>query len=404
MPSELADLDLQELQGFLVVQHERVEPPTYCVEWCPSMLRDASLLTIDLALALVERRCVLQDAYPWNILWRGHKPFFVDLTSIVPQHDKIIWPAYAQLQAFALRPLELCSHGKGRLARLLMHDNINGITLPEYYRHLPGWSWRHPRATLEFHLDRMLQRHPNFKRRILGASVGRTKQISTSIRRRFLTSIRGRLERFCFRDNDDPWQGYYQSIPSAVDKDRKVEIVGELLERFHPETVTDLGCNTGVFSVLAAERGARVISIDSSENCISSLYGRARRYNLGINPVVSDVLCPTPPFGFMGTQYPGLIQRAEADLVLCLGLMHHLHINGRQSFDRIASLVATLARRQLIFEFVARNDANVELLDTNRTIDYTLDSVVSTLSAHFSTIQTLESDRETRRILICSKQ
>ena len=38
----------------LVLAHSRVQTVSYCTEWCPSMHRDAGLLTLDLALELSE--------------------------------------------------------------------------------------------------------------------------------------------------------------------------------------------------------------------------------------------------------------------------------------------------------------------------------------------------------------
>ena len=48
------------------------------------MLRDAALLTLDLNIALLDYDCMLQDAYPWNVLFDSSQPVFVDFTSIVP--------------------------------------------------------------------------------------------------------------------------------------------------------------------------------------------------------------------------------------------------------------------------------------------------------------------------------
>ncbi len=96
-------------------------------------------------------------------------------------------------------------------------------------------------------------------------------------------------------------------------------------------------------------RGAR--AIDSDESCIERLYRTAKDGRRAITASIDDVLCPTPASGFMGREFPDLMARAEGEMVLCLGLMHHLHVNGR----------------------------------------------------HFSTIEALPSDRPTRTILLCGK-
>ena len=99
------------------------------------------------------------------------------------------------------------------------------------------------------------------------------------------------------------------------------------------------------------------------------------------------------------TQHDG----RDVDTVLCLALMHHLHITGRQSFERIAELLNDVTGRHLIFEFVARDDANIPLLPQRRHIDYSLESVVAALGRHFKDIDVRSSDRATRRLLVCRK-
>jgi len=90
-------------------------------------------------------------------------------------------------------------------------------------------------------------------------------------------------------------------------------------------------------------------------------------------------------------------------VVMCLGLMHHLHLNGRQTFQRIAELLDAASNRHLIFEFVGKDDANIDHLPQRRTIDYSLESVRESLALHFPHIQTFDSDRSTRKLLLCSK-
>jgi hypothetical protein len=105
----------------------------------------------------------------------------------------------------------------------------------------------------------------------------------------------------------------------------------------------------------------------------------------------------------MAEQFPSFVERAKSETVLCLGLMHHLHITGRQPIAAIAGMLARLAERALVFEFVAKDDANVERIESNRVIDYTLDSVLAALQQHFRTVEPQASDRDTRRLIVCIK-
>ena len=403
VPSAVTELAVPEANAPLVIHHETVSPTTYCTEWCPSMLRDAARAIVGLSLALLDRRCLLQDCYPWNVLFRGIDPVFIDLTSIVAAEGPLLWQPYEQFQAFFLRALILAADSKGRVARSLAMNYISGITLDVLYETVgTAYKVTHPSLLVGYHADRFIQRKPALKTRLLRSVAGRTAPDERA-RRRFFEGLGRRLDGFGFGGDGDVWSAYYAEIGATVDRQAKTTVVTAILDRLRPTSVVDLGCNTGAFSVLAAERGAQVIGIDSSEACIERLYAKAKADRLAITPLVADVLCPTPAFGFMGVQYPGLIERAASDTALCLGLMHHLHISGRQSFERIAALMGALARRHLIFEFVARDDDNNALLGAGRAIDYDLDHVVAALREHFADIEVMESDRPTRKILVCTK-
>ncbi len=404
VPTRRATFSLEGVPKGLVLHHKRIEPLSYCVEWCPSMLRDAGLATLDLVLAALRHGLMLQDAYPWNVLFDGSKAVFVDLTSIVPPDPAVIWPAHEQFEAFFFRPLALASQGYGDVARGLLYNNITGIGLDTFYR-LTSTTYhlRHPGLCFAHWLDRRLQRSTALKTKLRKMAERVASSITPEVRTRFLNRLTRRLKAFSFRVDGDPWANYYDEISDKFDKQAKVQTIRTLLERLAPETVLDVGCNTGVFSIVAAKCGTRVTSVDSSESCIELLYATAKKDSLPITPLISDVLCPTPSYGFMSQQYPSLWQRTASDVVLCLGLMHHLHLTGRQSLERIVELVSTVTNRHLIFEFVGMNDANIERLPERREINYTLETVATTLKSRFENVQVHPSDRETRRLLVCRK-
>jgi len=399
-----SDIELESFDSGCVVEHKRIRPMTYCVEWPPVMLKEAALATLELLLALLENDLSLQDAYPWNIVFEGPRPVFVDLTSIVAVDEQYIWPAFAQYQAFFSRPLELAANGKGNLARSFLYNNISGISARDFYRNLSSTrKLLKPGLALGVLFDSLVQKRGNLKTQVKHAVQSSMRHVSKDVRLRFVRALRNKIQTFSFTEIKDIWTVYYRDMDETVDRDSKIHFIEKIMERVNPKTVTDLGCNTGCFSVIAARRGAKVIAIDSSEACANTLFDAARNENLAINPIVSDVICPTPPFGFLGTQYPGLAERGRSEMVFCLALMHHLHISGRQSFDRIAQLMDAFTTNYLVFEFVAKDDSNNDLIGAGREIDYDLATVKTALAKYFADIEEHDSDRPTRKLLLCSK-
>ena len=400
----VANIELEGFDGGLVLEHEKLSPVTYCSEWCPSMLRSAAQLTLDLHEELIDRDMGLQDAYPWNIVFDGPLPRFVDLTSIAPGDPSSLWPAQEQFEAFFFRPLALSCEGKGAAVRALLLNNIEGINLPMFHRLVSaGYKLRHPGTGALLLIDGWLQGSAKGKSWAYQFAENAVRDVSKDTRKAFVRRLNHRIDGLTSGVVSDPWKSYYADLGSDIDPVVKLDAVSGILARLHPETVLDLGCNTGVFSLRAAEIGAKVVALDSSEACIEGVFRQAEHTNASVSPVISDVVCPAAGGGFLGIQYPNLWHRVRSDVVLCLGLMHHLHVNGRQSFDRIARLMDVTARKAVVFEYVAMDDANVPRITGRRPIDYSLETVEDALRVYFPRIDRLPSDRPTRSLLVCER-
>ncbi|MCP4216132.1 MAG: hypothetical protein GY765_15895 [bacterium] len=406
VPTETTDYTVNEADCDLVFKHKRIKPLSYCVEWCPSMLKEAALATLRLNIKLLEKNCFLQDAYPWNILFEGTTPVFVDLTSIVPIDANLIWPAYQQFINFFLNPLKLMANKKGDIARLLLTEYIDGIPIHQLAKHLKlSYKLKHPWQSLAAKIStRMAGKiQDNVKLKQKFQDKIKAIKIDNTIRKRFFNNLLKKVEAISVKPGKSTWENYYEAIAPSVEQQKKIEIVGGLLDRVKPATVLDIGCNTGRFSILAAQKGARVTSLDNGADAVECLYREAVEKGHDIHPLVINILNPTPAFGFMSNQFPPLIQRCKSEVVLCLGVMHHLHVNGRQPFDRIAQLLDAVCEKALIFEYVDYKDDNLHLLDHGRPIKYSMEEVSSHLAKYFK-IEVFESDRSTRNLLLCTKK
>jgi len=106
----LADPDVRQLyearDGQIVLEHERVDFPSFPYEWTPGMLHAAATLTLDLAQALLADGLGLKDGTPYNILFRGPEPVFIDVLSFERREEgDATWLPYAQFVRTFLLPL-----------------------------------------------------------------------------------------------------------------------------------------------------------------------------------------------------------------------------------------------------------------------------------------------------------
>ncbi|MFZ7127504.1 MAG: hypothetical protein ACOWWM_15215 [Desulfobacterales bacterium] len=80
VPTDISEISTEEYN--LVLRHETIPYVSYPIEWCSAMLMDAAILICNLQKRLLTENLVLKDGHPFNILFKGTKPYFVDIGSI----------------------------------------------------------------------------------------------------------------------------------------------------------------------------------------------------------------------------------------------------------------------------------------------------------------------------------
>jgi precorrin-6B methylase 2 len=191
----------------------------------------------------------------------------------------------------------------------------------------------------------------------------------------------------------------------------KQKAVLEVLQARSPRTVLDVGANTGWYSVLAAGLGASVIALEADESCVDILYGRAKKQGLRILPLkvafgeLTLEICSSG--NAAGPLYRAGVDRLSADLVLVLGLVHHLVLGEGRSIDSVFEVLSKLAKKTLVLEFVALEDDKVRgdpaffpNLSRFDATTYNLDMVLQAGRRHFSSAEVRASRPATRTLLV----
>lgn len=82
-------------------------------------------------------------------------------------------------------------------------------------------------------------------------------------------------------------------------------------------------------------------------------------------PLLADIADPSPAIGWANSERASLIERAKADVVVALALVHHLAIGRNVPLVMIAQLLARLAPN-LVVEWVPKEDPMVRRLLASR--------------------------------------
>jgi SAM-dependent methyltransferase len=352
------------------------------------MFRDAALTTISVGKALSKCGYIMADAHPWNILFDGCKPLFVDFGSILPLERRSIWP-YMAFRAYFLFPLYLMTHGFKSVVRSMQLQVFPVFNLGDFTRLMLGrmplkllWKLRRE--------DRWLLNHSD-------GPTGEFFDRLSELVRLAPSSSSGTTEWSAYQSiGEREGEGPRDKWPS------KLRSVDQLLSEKRPETVLDIGCNKGWFSRLAANYGAKVVGMDVDEPSLVAVYRKGQREGLPVTPLLGDICQPTPAHG-VGGVYRSAQERLHVDGVLSLATVHHLVFKQGMSFEAIARIHAAFAGKWLLIEFMPADDEHVRSMMTPRHGWYTLDRFRSALESQFRHVTILESSPKPRQYLLCTR-
>ncbi len=414
--SELTYLTTES--GKAVLRHRRVPVQSYCYEWLPAMLQDAALLTLDLCIRLAEHGLTLQDGHPWNILFDGTKPVYVDAGSIVPARDDILWAPYQQFRNFFLFPLYLYAAGEDHIARWLMRDYLGGVSDDDLLAALPAsFKLRHPQRTLGVAIPKAVsklfeQLPDDMQQRFLSISkAANSGPGQGKLKLKFLRSLRRNVESLKLPSVTSQWARYYktqdkkyfQSDLSPGDWQRKHEAVGKILTELRPNSVLDVGANAGHYSELAATCGARVTACESDIAALAHCHQSARGKGANILPLVVNVFSAAPTPGRGGVACPGPIERFKSELVMGLAVIHHVVAIQRIPLARICEMFAELSEHWLLLEFAKPLQAKIGVSPVPALDDFDADELEKCLRQHFKSVRRFPSYPDDRKLFLCEK-
>lgn len=354
-----------------VVRHERIAFPCYPYEWPAEMLHASGLLTLDLALAAFDEGLGLKDATPWNVLFRGPTPVFVDWLSVERRdpHDPT-WLPYAQFVRTFILPL-IAHREFGIPLDQIFLARRDGLEPEDLYRASGRLARLKPSLLANATLPTWLSRGS----RADDAATWKPRRIADAERARFVlrsvfTRLRRALNRLTPGAAASHWTGYMAGKSHYTDADfaRKERFVQAALDQLRPTRAMDIGCNTGHFSALAARAGASVVALDGDAAVAGHVWRRAETERLDILPLVVNVARPSPATGWRNAESPSFLERAEGhvDLVLMLAVLHHLLVTERVPLRDVLHLAADLTRDAAVIEFVAPEDPMFRRLTRGR--------------------------------------
>ncbi len=360
---------------------------SYPYEWSFGMLKDAALLTLDVHADAAADGFTLRDASSFNVLFSRGRPILIDTLSIAPAEPGAPWPAYRQFCEHFLAPLALMARRDVRLGQLL-RTNLEGVPLDLAASLLPGRTRFGLGLGAHVHLHARSQRRHERRGDAAGADA-RKATIGRTQAEAWIDSLRRTVAGLEWRPEGTEWADYERADPADENALAKDALVRAMLDAAGGAVVWDLGANVGRHSRIAAALDRRVVAWDIDPAAVERHYRALRaRGETRILPLLVDLANPTPAVGWSLTERRSFLDRADADVVVALALIHHLAIGRNVPLPLVADLLAGLAPNAIV-EWVGRDDPMVRrLLATREDVfdGYTLEGFRAAFGARFEVV------------------
>ncbi|MGB7264304.1 MAG: class I SAM-dependent methyltransferase [Terracidiphilus sp.] len=345
--------------GDFWLRHPRIEPISYPWEWTLAQWRDAAELTLRVASQSIAAGWTLKDATPLNIVFAGARPILVDVLSFERRDlHSSVWLAYGQFVRTFLLPMVAARYLNWPLeATLFFRD---GFEPAQIYQALPRWRRLSPHLLDVVTLATLFERPIAKQNRLKKPPVAADPALISHILQKRLARLGKQIRHVSAPAGSSQWSEYSQRAGHyrSADKMEKQEFVRDVLQRCGPLSVLDIGANTGTYSLIAANAGAKVVALDSDSAALEILWRAAAERNMPITALVANIARPTPAAGWRNREHLSLLDRLTGgfDMVLMLAVIHHLILREQVPLTHIADLSASLTLRWLLLEWVPPSD------------------------------------------------
>ena len=161
------------------------------------------------------------------------------------------------------------------------------------------------------------------------------------------------------KGRDSRWSEYQTAADhySEEERRRKQEFVDRVLQMLRPNRCSTSAPTPAILPHRCPRSRSRRCLGHRCRLLRSQLERGAGRWPADL-PLIADVARPTPAVGWCNTESLTLLERARQrfDCVMMLGILHHLLLADQIPMGDVAELLASLARRWSIVEWVPKTD------------------------------------------------
>lgn len=378
----------------LVLEHEFVNPVSYCFEWSPKTFYDYTLFMADFLLKLSNADLGLNDGHALNTTIANGSFLFLDFGAI--------------------------KQGVTRKATLIEYINTHIIPVALFgkkqakkaYLFLKNMGLQYTAADIQGYLN---QKEYDAIVDLYDLALRVNTQEDMQL---FIKRARNCI--FLFSDTEirTRWEGYQNDEWDwSVNKNKwssKMTNVMKMIEEVNPDTITDLAGNMGWYGSYMRDKLEYSVIVDMDYNCIDYLWEKIKELDIkNVIPISMSLCSPTLDYyrddairenGIIPWR-KNAIERFQSKMVLALAIVHHLAFAQQLTFEEIINQVALFTSQYLIIEFIEQTDQYITDFLKDGFEWYTKENFEQTLKQRFVIIETaVSTPKKTRTLYLCEKK
>ncbi|MBX3483002.1 hypothetical protein [Phenylobacterium sp.] len=381
-----------------VLEHPRIPFISYPYEWSFSLHRRAALHQLDLHLEALDAGFTLSDATAYNVQFEGTRPVFIDHLSLRPYREGEFWIGHRQFCQQFLNPLLMWTLVKVQ-PNAWFRGSLEGID-PEALAPLLPLSKK-----LSFTVMTHVVAQAALQNRSVrsGQSAAPTGKLPLNGFKALLSGLRDYIAKMKVGDDRTVWSDYAtHNSYAASEAQAKRAFVGESVAAIEPKLMFDFGCNTGDYSEVGLDAGAKyVVGFDYDHGALEQAFRRFEASKRPMLPLWLDAANPSPSQGWAEQERKGLSERARGDFLVALAFIHHIVIGRNVPLPMALDWLVGMAPAGVI-EFPPKSDPMVQrLLATREDIfpDYSVEAFTALLGERARVVRSQQL-AENGRVLV----
>ncbi|KTD06823.1 class I SAM-dependent methyltransferase [Legionella jamestowniensis] len=392
----------------IIIEPQQIPFISYPYEWSFQLLKEAALLTLDVAKEALNYNMYLKDATSYNVQLFYGKPIFIDTLSFEFYQEGAPWCAYGQFCRHFLAPLLFMKYKTLTVSKILA-QYIDGLPLEFVSDLLPFHTHFSPFIKMNIHMHSKKLKQFNSNQTIAPAPKLNKKKLQHMFEYMslFIRSLN-------YTKSKTEWGDYYNNtnyLSNAFNE--KANIISHWIERMGAKKLWDAGGNNGHFSRHIVHKAKQIIVTDIDPVAIDYNYKINKEKQIeSIVPLVVDLTNPSPAIGFDNQErlsFTARLLEQQIDCTLVLALIHHLCLSNNCTFEMVLSYFKRVSLFSII-EFVPPEDSWAQTLlaqkreSQNLFNFYNQDNFESVCGEHFDIVDKITIPDSLRTLYLLKRK